>query len=146
MDNKFESMDNKFESMNTKSDDESKINYVIEKVTNEYNRAKENLDLINLGYSFIGITSVPERLKVYPSVVIVDLEINLFQGAKHKIEIFFPQKYPFAPPRVVFSPPIKHRQVSQATGALMSDIVGYNWTPACVLRVLLLSIIQLFDI
>jgi ubiquitin-protein ligase len=121
----------------------------ISRIFLEYNQAKKDPDLLTSGYKFLGFTTDPDRLKNYPSIAIIDLEFTIInstlsQESKYNLEIFFPESYPFKPPRIVFKPHFEHPLISKYTGALLCDLLGNNWTPACTFNLLLLSILPLF--
>ena len=56
-----------------------------------------------------------------------------------------PSTYPFNPPKVRFTTPLWHPNVSSVTGAICLDILASKWAAAMTLRTVLLSIQALLE-
>jgi len=68
-----------------------------------------------------------------------------YTGGKYKLAIEIPSTYPFTPPKVRFTTPLWHPNVSSVTGAICLDILASKWAAAMTLRTVLLSIQALLE-
>ncbi|TNY17769.1 ubiquitin-conjugating enzyme, partial [Rhodotorula diobovata] len=87
-----------------------------------------------------GITAEPhgDNLR-YFDVVISGPDSSPFEGGKFKLELFLPDDYPMAPPKVRFLTKIYHPNIDKL-GRICLDILKDKWSPALQIRTVLLSI------
>lgn len=65
-----------------------------------------------------------------------------YQNGIFRIEITFPNNYPFRPPHIVFQTRICHPNIS-VTGAICLDILKDKWSPVLTISKVLMSISSL---
>jgi len=87
-----------------------------------------------------GIHAVPhdDNLR-YFDVVIDGPGQSPFEGGRFKLELFLPEDYPMAPPKVRFLTKIYHPNIDKL-GRICLDILKDKWSPALQIRTVLLSI------
>ncbi|KIP05740.1 hypothetical protein PHLGIDRAFT_30787 [Phlebiopsis gigantea 11061_1 CR5-6] len=87
-----------------------------------------------------GITAAPhdDNLR-YFDVTIQGPDGSPFQNGVFRLELFLPEEYPMAPPKVRFLTKIYHPNIDKL-GRICLDILKDKWSPALQIRTVLLSI------
>ncbi|RUS20289.1 ubiquitin-conjugating enzyme E2 N [Endogone sp. FLAS-F59071] len=87
-----------------------------------------------------GISATPheENLR-YFDVIIAGPSQSPFEGGVFKLELFLPEEYPMAPPKVRFLTKIYHPNIDKL-GRICLDILKDKWSPALQIRTVLLSV------
>ncbi|XP_071486862.1 ubiquitin-conjugating enzyme E2 N-like [Diadema setosum] len=87
-----------------------------------------------------GIKAVPdENNSRYFMVNIVGPKDSPFEGGNFRLELFLPEEYPMAAPKVRFMTRIYHPNIDKL-GRICLDILKDKWSPALQIRTVLLSI------
>ncbi|SHO77857.1 E2 ubiquitin-conjugating enzyme [Malassezia sympodialis ATCC 42132] len=87
-----------------------------------------------------GIMAYPHEDNLrYFDVVMSGPAQSPFEGGSFKLELFLPEDYPMAPPRVRFLTRIYHPNIDKL-GRICLDILKDKWSPALQVRTVLLSI------
>ncbi|CAL8469229.1 g8770 [Coccomyxa elongata] len=87
-----------------------------------------------------GISASPceDNLR-YFNVIILGPQNTPYEGGTFKLELFLPEDYPMAPPKVRFLTRIYHPNIDKL-GRICLDILKDKWSPALQIRTVLLSI------
>ena len=75
---------------------------------------------------------------------IIGPENSPYKGGIFKLEINFPEDYPFRPPKIRFITKIYHCNIN-TSGGICLDILKDQWSPALTISKILLSICSLMD-
>lgn len=67
-----------------------------------------------------------------------------FAGGRFELTIDFPSDFPFKPPRIRFTSPIFHPNIS-VKGEICLDILQGEWSPVLTIRSLLISLCSLLS-
>ncbi|XP_041995546.1 ubiquitin-conjugating enzyme E2 36-like [Salvia splendens] len=87
-----------------------------------------------------GISASPSEDNMrYFNVIILGPSQSPYEGGVFKLELFLPEDYPMAPPKVRFLTKIYHPNVDKL-GRICLDILKDKWSPALQIRTVLLSI------
>ncbi|PSC68305.1 ubiquitin-conjugating enzyme E2 35 [Micractinium conductrix] len=87
-----------------------------------------------------GISAAPSEDNLrYFNVIILGPDSSPYQGGVFKLELFLPEDYPMAAPKVRFLTKIYHPNVDKL-GRICLDILKDKWSPALQIRTVLLSI------
>ncbi|KAJ9125817.1 Ubiquitin-conjugating enzyme E2 35 [Naganishia onofrii] len=87
-----------------------------------------------------GISAIPHENNLrYFDVKINGPGGSPYEGGVFKAELFLPEDYPMAPPKVRFLTKIYHPNIDKL-GRICLDILKNKWSPALQIRTVLLSI------
>eukprot|EP00798_Chlamydomonas_sp_ICE-L_P006692 gene6693-3360_t len=87
-----------------------------------------------------GISASPSEDNLrYFNVMILGPTQSPYEGGVFKLELFLPEDYPMAPPKVRFLTKIYHPNIDKL-GRICLDILKDKWSPALQIRTVLLSI------
>ena len=75
---------------------------------------------------------------------IIGPESSPYKNGVFKLEINFPDDYPFHPPKIRFLTKIYHCNIN-SSGGICLDILKDQWSPALTISKILLSICSLMD-
>lgn len=99
---------------------------------------KETQRLIQEPAPGISASPTEENLRHF-NVLILGPQQSPYEGGCYKLELFLPEEYPMAPPKVRFLTKIYHPNIDKL-GRICLDILKDKWSPALQIRTVLLSI------
>ncbi|CAG8489244.1 9366_t:CDS:2 [Paraglomus occultum] len=135
---------NNFKVLRTKSHGSQWINseFLLERVTQRqvsYFCARVETERL-LQEPAPGISATPHEDNLrYFDVIIAGPSQSPFEGGVFNLELFLPEDYPMAPPKVRFLTKIYHPNIDKL-GRICLDILKDKWSPALQIRTVLLSI------
>jgi len=115
-------------------------NIRISKLNSEINQIKKNESLKALG---IVIEPNTENIGIWHATF-KGPEGTPYEGGVFRVEIKFPDNYPFSAPQIVFLNKVFHPNIYM-NGKICLDILGGQWTPVMNVQIALLSLISLLD-
>jgi len=87
-----------------------------------------------------GINAAPYQDNLrYFNVILAGPTQSPYEGGIFRLELFLPEEYPMAPPKVRFLTKIYHPNIDKL-GRICLDILKDKWSPALQVRTVLLSI------
>merc|ERR1711968_72919 len=87
-----------------------------------------------------GISATPPAENArYFNVMIIGPTTSPYEGGVYKLELYLPEDYPMAPPKVRFLTKMYHPNIDKL-GRICLDILKDKWSPALQIRTVLLSI------
>lgn len=87
-----------------------------------------------------GISAMPDEENArYFHVIVAGPSQSPYEGGNFKLELFLPEDYPMAAPKVRFMTKIYHPNIDKL-GRICLDILKEKWSPALQIRTVLLSI------
>lgn len=108
------------------------------------NRIKAEYDeLIKQPPENISAGPINDNLKHWEATILGPSE-SPYAGGIFKLEILFPDDYPFKPPKIRFITRIYHPNINK-NGSICLDILNVNWSPVLSISKLLLSICSLLN-
>ncbi|KAE9456361.1 hypothetical protein C3L33_11726, partial [Rhododendron williamsianum] len=91
-----------------------------------------------------GISASPSEENMrYFNVMILGPSQSPYEGGVFKLELFLPEEYPMAAPKVRFLTKIYHPNIDKL-GRICLDILKDKWSPALQIRTVLLSSVSLY--
>merc|ERR1712195_444381 len=99
---------------------------------------KETQRLLSEPAPGISATPYQDNLR-YFNVIIAGPQSSPYENGIFKLELFLPEEYPMAPPKVRFLTKIYHPNIDKL-GRICLDVLKDKWSPALQIRTVLLSI------
>ena len=100
--------------------------------------AKETERLNNEPVAGISASPDPQNPRYFHIQVAGPID-SPYEGGVFELELYLPDDYPMCPPKVRFLTKIYHPNVDKL-GRICLDILKKNWSPALMIRTVLLSI------
>ena len=104
--------------------------------------AKEYENILSDSSSSISAQLIDSNNLFEWSAVIIGPEDTPYENGIFKLEVKFPNEYPFRPPKIKFITRVYHPNINNK-GEICIDILRDKWSSALTLRTVLLSICSL---
>ena len=112
------------------------VNQVTKRLRQEIKELKSS-DIVEISAGPINIDNIYKW-----SATILGPEGSPYEGGVFLLKIYFPNEYPFKPPKVEFQTKIYHPNINK-DGSICLDILKNEWSPALTVSKILLSISSL---
>lgn len=87
-----------------------------------------------------GISAIPREDNIRHFDVVLDgPEGTPYEGGRFNLELFLPEDYPMAAPRLRFLTKVYHPNIDRL-GRICLDVLKNHWSPAMQIRTILLSV------
>ncbi|MEV7447041.1 ubiquitin-conjugating enzyme E2 [Streptomyces sp. NPDC091204] len=76
--------------------------------------------------------------------VLIPEASSVFAGRRLPLEVTVPTTYPASPPRMRFTEPVYHPDIT-TSGGIDADVLSKQWSPALTIETMLRSVLALLD-